>query len=106
MRLVIIIWIALMPVERLFAQEISVNKTTDFTVSGKGDAGEWNKTKWVTLAGRSGNLKDYETKVKLLYSDSGIYCLFHNTDRKITSTMSEDFSDLWKEDVVEIFFWT
>jgi hypothetical protein len=26
-------------------------------------------------------------------------------DRKVTSTMKEDFSDLWKEDVFEIFLW-
>ncbi|HMJ70526.1 MAG TPA: carbohydrate-binding family 9-like protein [Cyclobacteriaceae bacterium] len=95
-----------MSVEGLLAQEVPVRKTADFTVNGKGDAAEWRKTDWVALTYRGGNMKDYETKVKLLYSDSGVYCLFHNFDKKITSTMSADFSDLWKEDVVEIFFWT
>jgi hypothetical protein len=95
-----------MPLEGLFAQHLSVVKTTDFIVNGKGDAAEWKKTEWITLSQRGGNMKEYETKVKLLYSDSGVYCLFHNADRKITSTMKEDFADLWKEDVNEIFFWT
>jgi hypothetical protein len=106
MRHIIIIWTMLVSCATVFAQQVSVNKTSDFNVSGKGDAAEWKKTDWVGLSHRGGNMKSYESKVKLLYSDSGIYCLFHNSDRKITSTMSADFSDLWKEDVVEIFFWT
>jgi hypothetical protein len=106
MRHVTIIWIILASCATVAAQQVSVNKTGDFVVSGKGDAPEWKKTEWIPLSWRSGNMKNYESKVKLLYSDSGIYCLFHNNDNKITSTMSKDFSDLWKEDVVEIFFWT
>lgn len=89
----------------LFAQPLVVKKTKDFEINGKGEAAEWKKAEWLTLTQREGK-KNYDTKVKLLYSDSGVYCLFHNTDDKITSTMSEDYSDLWKEDVVEIFFWT
>jgi hypothetical protein len=89
----------------LFAQQLVIEKTRDFEINGKGDAAEWKKSEWLVLTNRGGR-KNYETKVKLMYSDSGIYCLYHNTDDKITSTMSEDFSDLWKEDVVEIFFWT
>jgi hypothetical protein len=27
------------------------------------------------------------------------------TDRKLTATMTEDFSDLWNEDVFEVFLW-
>jgi hypothetical protein len=42
----------------------------------------------------------------MLYSDSGIYCLYHCEDNKITATLKEDFLDLWNEDVVEAFFWT
>lgn len=106
MRHSIIICLILLQCTAVLAQQMSIGKTPDFTVNGKGDATEWKKADWVTLAHRSGNMRNYEAKVKLLYSDSGIYCLFHNKDNKITSTMSKDFSDLWKEDVVEIFFWT
>ena len=28
------------------------------------------------------------------------------TDRTLTATMNEDFMDLWKEDVFEVFLWT
>jgi hypothetical protein len=89
----------------LFAQQLVVNKTIDFNIDGKGSAKEWQKAEWLTLPKREGR-KDYETKMKMMYSDSGVYCLFQNADEKITSTMSEDYSDLWKEDVVEIFLWT
>lgn len=36
----------------------------------------------------------------------GIYTLVKCEDKKITATLSNDFADLYKEDVVEIFFWT
>ena len=49
---------------------------------------------------------DYQTKMKILYSDSGIYNLFYCEDTFLTSTLREDFSDLFNEDVVEAFFWT
>jgi hypothetical protein len=42
----------------------------------------------------------------MLYSSTGVYVLFDATDQTLTSTMSEDFLDLWKEDVFECFFWT
>lgn len=60
---------------------------------------------WITLEKRSGKLP-YQTRAKLLYSETGIYVLFHCEDTKITATLQDDFSDLWKEDVFEIFFWT
>ncbi|MEI9917307.1 MAG: carbohydrate-binding family 9-like protein [Bacteroidota bacterium] len=97
--------ILLLAAAEAYSQPLIVKKTADFTINGKGNASEWNKTEWLTIENREGK-KNYVTKVKLLYSDSGIYCLFHNTDDKITSVMSEDFSDLWKEDVNEIFLWT
>ena len=42
----------------------------------------------------------------MLYSKNGLYVLMDATDRKLTATMSEDFMDLWKEDVFEVFLWT
>jgi hypothetical protein len=41
----------------------------------------------------------------MLYSDSGLYCLYHCEDNKITANLEGDFLDLWNEDVVEAFFW-
>jgi hypothetical protein len=34
-----------------------------------------------------------------------VYVLMNGSDRKLTATETEDFADLWKEDVFEFFFW-
>ena len=47
----------------------------------------------------------YETRVKVLYSPTGLYVLMDATDRRLTATMKEDFLDLWNEDVFEFFLW-
>lgn len=86
--------------------EWKVKHTMDFDITGDGSAGNWKNTEWLELTkGKDGNAV-YQTKVKMLYSDSGVYCLFYCEDRKITATIKEDFLDLWHEDVVEVFFWT
>lgn len=83
---------------------IKITTTADFKLSGNGKAPEWSATSWITLPHREGPRK-YETKVKLLYSTTGIYGLFFCEDQVITSTLKEDNADLYNEDVVEIFFW-
>ena len=41
----------------------------------------------------------------MLYSKKGVYILMDGTDRKLTTTMTEPFAHLWKEDVYEVFLW-
>lgn len=81
-----------------------VKRTTNFDISGEGNAPEWKSTDWIQLVRRKGTT-DYDTRAKLLYSETGVYCLFTCEDKKITATLKEDFARLWTEDVVEIFFW-
>ena len=85
-----------------------VAKTDDFTVTGNGSNPNWNKAEWLSLTQRRPAEIDASraTKVKMLYSPTGVYCLFDCSDKKISSTMEADFMDLWLEDVVEVFFWT
>jgi hypothetical protein len=85
---------------------LAVNKTRDFEITGDGHAANWNDEKWLPLPKRNKNGVDYLTKMKILYSDSGIYCLYYCQDNHLVSTLREDFSDLFNEDVVEAFFWT
>jgi Carbohydrate-binding family 9 len=85
---------------------LTVHKTKDFEITGDGTAVNWNEEKWLPLPKRNEHGEVYETKIKILYSDSGIYCLYYCQDNKLTSTLREDFSDLYKEDVAEAFFWT
>lgn len=82
-----------------------VKKTQDFTVDGKGSAKNWEETAFVELTKRKGDV-NYTSRFKILYSEKGIYCLYVSDDKKITSTLREDFADIYNEDVVECFFWT
>ena len=84
---------------------LKVIKVNDFEVKGDGASTEWNKTEWVTLTKKDGGA-EYKTQFKTVYSDKGIYCLFFCADTQITSTLKEDFADIYNEDVVEVFFWT
>ena len=85
--------------------EHTVKRTSDFALTGDGSADEWKKTEWLDLSKRSGDVA-YASTLKLLHSEKGIYCLFRCEDKTITATFTSDFSNLWTEDVVEIFFWT
>lgn len=85
---------------------IHVKKTKDFELDGKGSAPQWSNTSFISIPKRNEGSVEYETKMKILYSDNGIYCLFSCKDKKITSTIREDFADIYNEDVVEAFFWT
>ena len=82
-----------------------INYSRDFPVTGDGTAANWNNAEWMPMPLRGGKGVAYKTKIKMLYSDSGIYCLYYCEDNKITATLKEDFSDFWHEDVVEAFFW-
>jgi hypothetical protein len=84
---------------------LSISRTKDFIISGDGKADSWKTEKWVILPKHEGKGPAYETKMKILYSDSGIYCLYYCQDSVLTSTLMMDFSDLYNEDVVEAFFW-
>jgi hypothetical protein len=86
-------------------EPLTIRRTENFDISGKGTAAAWKSTEWITLEKRKG-AADYRTRVRLLYSETGIYTIFSCEDKKITATLKEDFAKLWTEDVVEIFFWT
>lgn len=102
---------------------LKVKKTTDFIVTGNGSNDCWKETDWNTIFARSSNLlrkenwnipvsaesdenHSHKTQFKILYSEKGIYCLYISEDSIITSTIKEDYLNLYDEDVVEAFFWT
>jgi hypothetical protein len=88
------------------SEPMRVIHTADFELKGDGSSAEWNATPWVSIPQRLSEGGKYTTDLKVLYSDTGIYCLFRCQDKKITATLKEDFADLYREDVVEVFFWT
>jgi hypothetical protein len=84
---------------------LSVTPAQDFEVTGKGDQAAWRQAAWTALRGREPVSHPYESRFKMLYSNTGLYFLMDGTDRTLTATMSEDFMDLWNEDVFEVFLW-
>lgn len=85
---------------------VKIVKTADFEITGDGKSVNWNKADWIILTKQeSSTLKNLSTQVKLLYSDRGMYFLFDCDDERLTATLEEDFTALFKEDVVEVFLW-
>ena len=84
---------------------LSVTPTEDFEVTGTGAHAAWRQPQWTPLRRRQPEGHSYESRFKVLYSSRGVYFLMEGTDRKLTATMTEDFMDLWKEDVFEVFLW-
>lgn len=81
-----------------------VIKSDDFEVNGRGDNPNWNKASWMELVKRKQHENNpLKTTVKMLYSDNGLYFLYYCQDYKLTASLESDFSDLWNEDVVEVF---
>ena len=92
-------------VPKAAAKELRVRSTTDFEVMGNGSNAAWERAAWEPLLKRNAGGLAYETRVKVLYSQRGLYVLMDATDAKISARMDEDFADLWKEDVLEFFVW-
>jgi hypothetical protein len=101
----IFIIISLLPAAAAGPELVTIKKCNDFRVTGDGSSESWKSTEWINLQGYGKGRTDYETKVKVLYSLTGIYFLFSCEDKKLVSSMKEDDMDLWNEDVVEVFLW-
>jgi Carbohydrate family 9 binding domain-like len=84
---------------------LRVKPVEDFAVTGAGDNSNWQQAPWTPLHRRQPDGHPYESRFKVLYSKTGLYFLMEGTDRKLTATMAEDYMDLWKEDVFEVFLW-
>ncbi|MBM4028313.1 MAG: hypothetical protein FJ280_23410 [Planctomycetes bacterium] len=91
--------------EETAAKVLHVRPTEDFAVTGNGDAPAWQAIPWEPLVPRAAARQSYQTRVKMLYSKTGLYVLMEAEDRVLTATMMEDFLDLWNEDVFEFFLW-
>ncbi|MEX6686302.1 carbohydrate-binding family 9-like protein [Danxiaibacter flavus] len=88
------------------ATPLSVSKSSDFEVNGKGDNNEWDKCAWNVITKLDSGGQAYNTKFKMLYSEKGIYVLFKGADDHITTSSTKDFDALFKGDVFEVFFQT
>jgi hypothetical protein len=84
---------------------VTVKLVDDFDVTGKGDGAAWQQAEWMPLRRRQADGHPYDSRFKVLYSNTGLYFLMDGADRKVTATIREDFMDLWTEDVFEVFLW-
>lgn len=91
-------------VDKVGTDPLLVKKCNDFELNGNGSDPEWEKTSWSVLSKLDNGGREYESKFKILYSDSGIYVLFLGQDGKITTEDYEDMDTLWTGDVFEVFF--
>jgi hypothetical protein len=82
-----------------------VARTTDFEVTGNGENSAWEKANWESLSMRTKDAEPLESRVKVLYSERGLYVLFDGADRKLSAKLRDDFENLWTEDVFEFFVW-
>ena len=94
-----------MPQEPAMRKTLRIQRTEDFVVNGKGDASFWERATWEPLHVRVAGGDRYTTRIKMLYSQRGLYVLMEAQDGTLTAAMREDFLDLWKEDVFEFFLW-
>ena len=92
--------------ERSNKNQIHVQVTDDFEVSDQPNHKVWDKTDWVSLTRRKADGLPYDSRIKTLYSPTGLYVLFDGTDTRLSVTNLADFDNLWEEDVFEVFLWT
>ncbi|HYG19010.1 MAG TPA: carbohydrate-binding family 9-like protein [Ohtaekwangia sp.] len=83
---------------------IRIKPVSDFSITGDGTASGWSNAPWTDLAVQEG-VSTLSTRVKVLYSQKGVYFLFECADEKLTATITEDNRALFREDVVEVFLW-
>ncbi len=84
---------------------VSVLPTDDFEIMGGGHRSPWQLAEPFYLRPRDGNTVSYETTLRLLYSDTGLYILVEATDSLLNATYQDDYLHLWEEDVFEAFLW-
>lgn len=87
------------------ANVLKVRPTSDFEVTGEANREPWSKVEWVTIPERKQGGLGYQSRMKLLYSTTGLYVLFEGTDKKLSVTNLADFDNLWEQDVFELFVW-
>ena len=84
---------------------LKIAKVKDFKITGDGSSRAWKNAEWQILSRVAEGKAHYPTKAKALYSSSGMYFLFDCVDKKLICNLTEDFSDIYNQDVVEVFLW-
>lgn len=81
-----------------------IPKVADGELTGSGMQPFWETIPWQSMTKLDGGGPDYTSRFKMAYSNTGIYVLFEGQDSLVSTTYTEDFGELWKGDVFEVFF--
>lgn len=84
---------------------VVVPRVDDFEVTGDGSGAAWNEIDWQSMERVSEARSDFVTQCKMAYSATGMYFLVDCEDRVLTCSMTEDYDNIFQEDVVEVFLW-
>ncbi len=87
-------------------EKLIVTQCEDFQLNGKGDHLQWNQTEWTKMSLLDEVEDKFETKFKMLYSETGIYVLASCEDNIISTDYETDQGDIWEGDVFEVFLHT
>lgn len=84
---------------------MKIKRVKDFEVTGTGLAPAWERAAWHPLTRVGAGVCRYATRTKVLWSGYGMYFLVDCEDQRLTCTMTQDFDEIYHEDVVEVFLW-
>ncbi len=88
------------------SDDLPIIKCTDFKVSGEGTDPQWQNSSWVVVPALPNSPERYTTKIKVMYSSTGLYVLADCEDGAISTDFVVDQGDIWKGDVFEVFLQT
>jgi hypothetical protein len=75
----------------------------DFELTGDGRQPQWQDVPWHQMTRVGNGALLYKTRCKAAWSSTGLYFLVDCEDKHLTSSLTEDYANLFTEDVVEIF---
>jgi hypothetical protein len=84
--------------------EVRIPRTADFVFSPRQVSASWDALSWQDVGPLGELVGDAPvTRMKMQYSDTGLYVLVAGAARTINCTLKADFARLYEEDVVEVF---
>lgn len=86
-------------------KSLHVPSTEDFNIDGQGSAPNWETAAWQVMERVGNGVLNYHTRFKVLGGKKGLYFLVECEDEILSCEQRNDFDNLFKEDVVEVFLW-
>lgn len=85
--------------------QLTIPRIEPARITGDGADPAWDALPWLTLTRVGDGAADYRTRARIGWSDEGIHGLIDCEDTRLSCALTEDFAELYREDVVEMFLW-